>query len=86
MGSVVSHEFGSRDNLPAYICVPEKPNEFAGTGYLSNAYAPFSLGSDPASDKFKVRDLSFNVTDEQFTKRKKLLEIVNKNMIRKGKL
>ena len=83
MGSVVSHEFGSRDNLPAYICVPEKPNEFAGTGYLSNAYAPFSLGSDPASDKFKVRDLSFNVTDEQFIKRKRLLEIVNKNMNQK---
>ena len=43
MGSVVSHEFGDRNNIPGYVCLPEKPNEFAGTGYLSNAYSPFAL-------------------------------------------
>ena len=80
IGSVVSHEFGSRNSVPGYICLPEKPNEFAGTGYLSNAYAPFSLGSDPASDSFKVRDLSINVTEDHFTRRKNLLSIVNKNL------
>jgi hypothetical protein len=31
MGSVVSHEFGPRNNIPQYICIPGQPNEFAGT-------------------------------------------------------
>ena len=48
MGSVVSHEFGPRNNLPPYVCIPSQPTTYAGTGYLSSAYAPFSLGSDPA--------------------------------------
>ena len=55
MGSVVTHEFGSRKNMSPYVCIPRQPNEFAGSGYLSSAYGPFSLGSDPASDNFKVR-------------------------------
>ncbi len=80
MGSVVSHEFGDRNNIPGYVCLPEKPNEFAGTGYLSNAYSPFALGSDPASDNFKVRDLSINITDDHFSRRRNLLDIVNKNL------
>ena len=58
MGAVVTHEFGSRNNLPAYICIPNMPNEFAGTGYLSSSYGAFSLGSDPSRDDFKVKDLS----------------------------
>jgi hypothetical protein len=45
MGSVVTHEFGPRNNLPQYVCIPNQPNEFAGTGYLSSSFAPFSLGS-----------------------------------------
>ena len=35
-------------NLPPYVCVPNVPNEFAGSGYLSSSYGPFGLGSDPA--------------------------------------
>src|SRR6478735_8117012 len=57
IGSVISHEYGPRNNLPPYVCVPSMPNVYAGTGYLSSAYAPFSLGSDPAAGGFKVRDL-----------------------------
>src|SRR5207342_3795470 len=48
IGSVVSHEFGPRNNLPPYVCVPSVPNEYAQSGYLSSAYGPFALGSDPA--------------------------------------
>jgi hypothetical protein len=58
MGSVVSHEYGPRNNLPPYVCIPNVPNEYASNGYLSSSYAPFSLGSDPASKGFQVRDLS----------------------------
>ena len=68
MGSVVSHEFGPRNNLPPYVCVPSMPNEYAGTGYLSSSFAPFSLGSDPANGGFKVQDLNLpgGVDDARF--------------------
>ena len=29
-------------NLPPYVCIPSMPTNFAGSGYLSSAYAPFS--------------------------------------------
>lgn len=78
-GSVVSHELGSRNNLPPYVCVPNQPNEFAGSGYLSSAYGPFSLGSDPASSGFSVRDLTLpnGVDDKRFSRRRSLLEAVD---------
>ncbi len=79
MGSIVSHEFGPRENLPPYVCIPNQPNEFAGVGYLSSRYAPFSLGSDPARDNFSVRDLSLpsGVDDARFSTRRRLLDTVN---------
>ena len=77
MGSVVSHEFGSRKNLPPYVCIPNQPNEFAGTGYLSSSYSGFGLGSDPASDNFQVRDLKVPVASDRFNRRKRVLDIVN---------
>ena len=78
-GSVISHEFGSRNNLPPYICVPNQPNEFAGSGYLSSAYGPFSLGADPARGNFKVRDLAApdNMSDDRFNRRRSLLTSVD---------
>ncbi len=79
MGSVVSHEYGPRNNLPPYVCIPNQPNTFAGTGYLSSSFAPFSLGSDPASGGFKVRDLTLpeGVTDSRFQRRRSALDAIN---------
>jgi hypothetical protein len=79
MGTVVAHEFGPRNNLPPYVCIPNQPNEFAGTGYLSSSYAAFSLGSDPASDGFTVRDLQLpNGCDTvRFGRRQRILDAVN---------
>lgn len=79
-GAVVSHEYGPRNNLPPYVCIPNQPNEFAGTGYLSSSYGAFSLGSDPASGSFKVRDLAlYNGVDEaRFARRQSALNAVNK--------
>ncbi len=81
MGSVVSHEFGPRNNLPPYVCVPTQPNQFAGTGYLSSSYAGFSLGADPADGNFQVRDLSLpnGVDDARFGKRRQILDVVNQH-------
>jgi len=79
LGSVVSHELGPRKSLPPYVCIPSQPNEYAGSGYLSSSYAPFSLGSDPASGGFRVRDLNLpaGVDAARFERRKSLLETVN---------
>ena len=87
MGSVVSHEYGPRNNLPPYVCIPNQPNEFAGTGYLSSAFAPFSLGGDPAGGGFKVRDLSLadGIDEVRFGRRRSALEAVNDYFQKKEK-
>src|SRR5258708_27865375 len=85
MGSVVSHEYGPRNNLPPYVCVPNMPNEFAGTGYLSSSFAPFSLGSDPAAGGFKVLDLNMagGVDEARLTPRPPALEAVHHHLAQK---
>src|SRR5688572_18648982 len=87
MGSVVSHEFGPRQNLPPYVCIPSQPNEFAGTGYLSSSFAPFSLGADPAAGGFTVRDLKLpgGVDDGRFSRRRRILDAVNDHFTAKEK-
>jgi len=79
IGSVVSHELGARKDLPPYVCVPNVPTEHAGTGYLSTAYGPFALGSDPSTEGFKVRDLNLpaGVTPERFERRRSILDTVD---------
>ena len=79
MGSVVSHEFGPRKDLPPYVLIPNQPNPFAGSGYLSSSFSGFSLGDDPARKGFKVRDLNLpdGVTSDRFVQRRKLLDVVN---------
>jgi hypothetical protein len=81
IGSIVSQQFGNRNNLPAYINVPSLHNEFSGSGYLSHSYSPFGLGDNPENPNFKVKDLVLpdNVSIDRFEKRKKMLEITNKN-------
>ncbi|WP_010583447.1 DUF1501 domain-containing protein [Schlesneria paludicola] len=87
IGSVVSHEYGPRNNLPPYVCIPNMPTEFAGSGYLSSAFAPFSLGSDPADGGFKVRDLDLpsGVDDGRFSSRRSALQAVNAHFQKKEK-
>ncbi len=79
MGSVVAHELGPRNNLPPYVCVPSVPNEFANSGYLSSAFGPFAIGSEPSRGDFKVRDLNMpgGVDEKRFNRRRSLLETVD---------
>ena len=79
MGSVVSHELGVRNDLPPYVAVPGVPTNFAGNGYLSSAFGPFSLGADPADGNFRVQDLALpgGVTPERFAERRQLMDAVN---------
>ena len=79
MGSVVAHELGPNNNLPPYVCVPSVPNEFANSGYLSSAFGPFAIGSEPSRGDFKVRDLNMpgGVDNTRFNRRRSLLETVD---------
>lgn len=85
LGSVVSHELGGRNDLPPYVCIPSQPGIYAGSGYLSSSHAPFSLGSDPASGGFQVRDLGLpgGVDADRFTRRRSILEAVNEHFRQK---
>jgi hypothetical protein len=80
-GSVIAHEQGGRNNLPAYVCIPQKMdnngNDTLGTGFLAGSFGPFSLGSDPAAPSFKVRDVSLNVSNERFNRRRSILDTVD---------
>jgi hypothetical protein len=78
-GAVVSSELGGQNNLPPYVAIPNKPNEFAGAGYLSSAHGPFGIGSSPESPNFTVRDLSLpaDVTTNRFAARRSMRDIVD---------
>src|SRR5262245_59869223 len=78
-GSVISHEFGPRNNLPPYVCIPSQPTTYAGPGNLSSAFSPFSLGADPANEGFSVQDLNLpnGIDQGRFTTRRTMLEAVN---------
>ncbi|MFM8283751.1 MAG: DUF1501 domain-containing protein [Planctomycetaceae bacterium] len=78
LGSVVSHELGPRADLPPYVCIPRLPAPDAGAGYLGSGYGPFSIGSDPADEGFKVRDLALpgGVDATRFATRQRLRDVV----------
>ncbi|HEX3725518.1 MAG TPA: DUF1501 domain-containing protein, partial [Pirellulales bacterium] len=61
--------------------------EFAGTGYLSSSFGPFSLGSDPAAQGFTVRDLNTpgGIDAARFERRRSALEAVNDYFAKKEK-
>ena len=87
MGSVVSHEYGPKNNLPPYVCIPSQPNVYAGTGYLSSAFSPFSLGADPAAGGFRVQDLNLpgGIDDSRFATRRSVLQAVDEHFHAKEK-
>ncbi|MSR66289.1 MAG: DUF1501 domain-containing protein [Pedosphaera sp.] len=78
IGSVVSHEFGPRNNLPAYVAIPSMSAN-GGTGYLGSAYGPFSLGADPGNAGFRVRDLALptGIDDKRFSSRRSMRAVVD---------
>ncbi|MEO1617371.1 MAG: DUF1501 domain-containing protein [Planctomycetota bacterium] len=79
IGSVISHELGPLNELPPYVCVPNLSSPYSGPGYLSSAYGPFTLGSDPARRSFEVRDLALpsGVDAARFERRKDLIDLVD---------
>jgi hypothetical protein len=82
MASIVSHELGKRGELPPYIAIPSKNAFSGGTGFISSAYGPFELGSDPGAANYKVRDFSIpdDVSKEQFQRRLAARQIVEQRL------
>jgi hypothetical protein len=75
VGAVVSNQFGTRNDLPAYVGVPSVP-QAGGTGYMSSKFGAFELGADPGQKNFQVRDISLpkGLTDERFERRRSARE------------
>lgn len=79
IGSHVARLVGSRNGLPAYICVPGLSYlatvNYYTAGWMGRAYDPFLLKSDPNLNTFAVSQLSLApvVTDERLTARRSLL-------------
>ena len=80
-GSIISHEQGARNNLPPYVAIPSVFAPEQGAGYMSSAFGPFALGSDPADPNFVVRDLATpkDVDAKRFDRRRSLLGIVDEH-------
>ncbi len=57
-GSVISRVLVDRPTaLPNYVAIPDAP-PFSSSGYLTQAYDPFTVMGDPNQPGFRVRDLS----------------------------
>ena len=78
-GSVVAHQLGDKNEMPPFINVPKQIDGSSGPGFLSARYNGFSLGSDPASKQFRVRDLQLpqGVDSTRFAARRELLDTVS---------
>lgn len=79
MGSVTAQQLGAQKNMPPYICVPNQGSQFLGSGYLSSAFGPFSLGTDPGRPGFTVRDLNLpnGVDEKRFQSRREWKDLVD---------
>jgi hypothetical protein len=84
MGSIVSHELGGRGVLPPYIAIPNQDAYAATTGFLSSAYGPFELNSDPGQSSYKVRDLSLpeGISMDRFQRRQGARDVIQRRIRR----
>jgi hypothetical protein len=82
MGSIVSHELGKRGELPPYIAIPNKTAYSGGTGFISSAFGPFELGSDPGQSNYQVRDFAIpsEVSTDRFDRRLAARQTVEKRI------
>ena len=59
LGATLAEVRGGQGVLPPHIAVPQFTGNVSGNGYLSTSSRPFSVGGNPDSGRFKVRDLDF---------------------------
>ncbi|MFO0060711.1 MAG: DUF1501 domain-containing protein, partial [Planctomyces sp.] len=73
IGSVAARELGRDNGLPAYFSMPQMSRS-GGPNFLGARYAPFVVGDDPNSKRFKVRDVALprDLSELRFTSRTEL--------------
>ncbi len=76
MGSVAAKEFGVGKALPNYVAIPTAA-QYTGAGYLTAAFEPFAVNSDPSRD-FRVKDLESPVPDGRVDRRRAMLAAVDR--------
>jgi hypothetical protein len=75
MGSVVSHERGACNGLPAYFSIPSMTRS-GGPNFLGARHAPFVVSDDPNRATFRVRDVTIprDLSDGRALSRRELLQ------------
>ncbi|MCA9116204.1 MAG: DUF1501 domain-containing protein, partial [Planctomycetaceae bacterium] len=78
-GSVVSHERGTSNGLPAYFSIP-RMSRSGGPNFLGAKHAPFVVPDDPNSGSFRVRDVALpaGLTAGRFDRRTDLRQMVDR--------
>lgn len=76
-GSVIAHEKGIQNNLPAYVTLLGH-SEGQGAGFLGGSYNPFHAGN-PADGNYRVQDLTLpnGVTSARLARRRQLLSVID---------
>ncbi|MCC7419689.1 MAG: DUF1501 domain-containing protein [Planctomycetaceae bacterium] len=79
VGSVVAHELGKPNGLPAYFSIPSM-NRSGGPNFLGAKYAPFIVADDPNSAGFRVRDVALpnGLVTDRFNRRTDLRKTVDR--------
>lgn len=79
LGSMVAHERGAPDGLPAYFTIPSMSRS-GGPNFLGAKYAPFVVADNPNTPGFRVRDVALpaGLSGERFLGRKELRGQVDK--------
>ncbi|NBV85258.1 MAG: DUF1501 domain-containing protein [Verrucomicrobia bacterium] len=78
-GSMVAHERGVRNGLPAYMSL-NSITRSGGPSFLGPKYAPFVVGGDPNSKGFRVRDVTLpsEISEGRAMTRKALLSSLDR--------
>ncbi|TWU10382.1 hypothetical protein Pla52o_56640 [Novipirellula galeiformis] len=81
LGSVVSHQIGAPDGIPAYFSIPSMSRS-GGPNFLGAKHAPFVVPDNPNSEKFRVRDVTIpnGLTDARFASRQQIRKEIDKLM------
>lgn len=77
-GSVIAHQRGHQNGLPAYFTLPSMTRS-GGPNFLGAQYAPFAVPNDPNSSNFRVRDVALprGLEQPRFDSRRDLRTLVD---------
>ncbi len=79
IGSTVAKFVGAPRGMPPYFSLPQMSRS-GGPNFLGARYAPFVVGDNPNSDRFRVRDvvLPEGLSEQRFESRRALRQLVDR--------